>query len=77
MLINVQDAKANLSRLVDAAMLGDEVIIAKAGKPHVRLVPVEQPPRAPGALKGKFAFSDAFLDSVFDPLSEAELRLWE
>ena len=73
MLVNVQDAKANLSRLVDAAMLGDEVIIAKAGKPYVRLMPVEQPPRRAGALKGKFIFGEAF----FEPLTEAELSAWE
>ncbi len=73
MLVNVQDAKATLSRLVDAAMLGDEVIIAKAGKPHVRLVPVEQPPRRPGALKKALNVPDSF----FDPLPEAELKVWE
>jgi len=39
--INLNEAKANLSRLVDAAVAGEEVIIAKAGKPVVRLTPVE------------------------------------
>jgi len=38
---NVHDAKTNLSKLIDAALRGEEVIIAKAGKPVVRLVPVE------------------------------------
>ena len=39
--VNVHAAKSQLSRLLDAAVAGEEVIIAKAGKPMVRLVPVE------------------------------------
>lgn len=73
MKMNVQDAKAQLSRLVDAAMLGEEVIIAKAGKPCVRLVPLDQPPRQPGAAKGKAALTPAF----FESLPEDELRAWD
>ena len=70
MKMNVQEAKAQLSRLVDAAMMGDEVIIAKAGKPCVRLVPVELPPRQPGSAKGKAALTPAF----FEPLPEDALK---
>jgi len=73
MKMNVQEAKAQLSRLVDAAMMGDEVIIAKAGKPCVRLVPVELPPRQPGSAKGKAALTPAF----FEPLPEDELKGWD
>lgn len=73
MKMNVQEAKAQLSRLVDAAMMGDEVIIAKAGKPCVRLVPVELPPRQPGSAKGKAALTPAF----FEPLPEDELKVWD
>jgi prevent-host-death family protein len=73
MKMNVQDAKAQLSRLVDAAMLGEEVIIAKAGKPCVRLVPLDLPPRQPGAAKGKAALTPSF----FDPLPDDELRAWD
>jgi prevent-host-death family protein len=62
MKMNMRDAKAQLSRLVDAAMLGEDVIIAKAGKPCVRLVPLDQPPRQPGAAKGKTALTPAFFD---------------
>jgi prevent-host-death family protein len=40
---NVADAKAHLSQLLDAALKGDEVIVARAGKPLVRLVPVTTP----------------------------------
>ena len=40
--VNIHAAKSQLSRLLDAAVAGEEVIIAKAGKPIARLVPVEQ-----------------------------------
>ncbi len=72
MKMNVQEAKAQLSRLVDAAMLGDEVIIAKAGKPCVRLVPMDLPARQPGSAKGRAAITPAF----FDALPEDELSAW-
>jgi prevent-host-death family protein len=42
--VNLYDAKTNLSKLVDRAAAGEEIIIAKAGKPKARLVPY-QPPR--------------------------------
>ena len=44
--INIHEAKTNLSRLVEEAMAGADIVIAKAGKPMVRLVPVE-PKRQP------------------------------
>ena len=71
-VINLNEAKTNLSRLVDAAVAGEEIIIAKAGKPVVRLAPVENlAPRQPGLAKGRV--SDAF----FEPLPEQELSAWE
>lgn len=48
MRVNMREAKANLSRLVAAALRGEEVILARAGKPCVRLVSVQPPPRQPG-----------------------------
>ncbi len=48
--INILDARNNLSRLVTAAVSGDDVVIAKRGKPVVRLVPVEQSRFTGGAL---------------------------
>jgi prevent-host-death family protein len=58
---NTHAAKTNLSKLVEAALSGEEVIIAKAGQPAVKLVPVENAPavdreRFFGALKGKLTF---------------------
>lgn len=53
--INIQAAKTHLSRLVEDAAAGQEVIIAKAGKPMVRIVPFQKSkkPRVGGQLKGK------------------------
>jgi prevent-host-death family protein len=53
--INIHDAKTHLSRLVEQAAQGKEIIIAKAGKPMARLVPLEDVPRPKkfGLLKGK------------------------
>jgi prevent-host-death family protein len=72
--VNMHEAKTQLSRLVDAALAGEEVVIARAGKPAVRLVPVEEPlPRRQfGVLRGKvWAAPDAW-----EPMSEEELALW-
>lgn len=70
--INLNEAKANLSRLVDAAIAGEEIIIAKAGKPVVRLTPVEGlAPRQPGLAKGQIT------EAFFEPLPEQELSAWE
>ena len=43
--VNIHEAKTHLSRLLEEAMAGEDIVIAKAGKPKVRLVPVEDPPK--------------------------------
>ncbi|HEY3598230.1 MAG TPA: type II toxin-antitoxin system Phd/YefM family antitoxin [Paraburkholderia sp.] len=60
--VNIHEAKTNFSRLVDAAAGGEEIIIAKAGKPAARLVPMEQTKvsRRFGLLKGKIQIADDF-----------------
>ena len=45
MQVNLHEAKTNLSRYVEQALDGDEVVIARAGKPLVKLVPVDTTPR--------------------------------
>lgn len=45
MQVNLHDAKTNLSRYVEQALDGDDVVIARAGKPLVKLVPVDSSPR--------------------------------
>lgn len=53
--VNIHEAKTHLSRLIDAAAAGEEIVIARAGKPVVRLVPVtgSEGPRRLGALAGR------------------------
>ena len=53
--INMHEAKTQLSRLVEEAAAGTEIVIAKAGRPRARLVPCgpAAKPRRPGALKGR------------------------
>jgi len=69
--MNVQDAKAHLSDLVARAERGEEVVIARAGRPAVRLVPVAQRARTFGTMR--LTVPDAF----FEPLDEDELAAWE
>lgn len=72
-LVNLYDAKTQLSRLIDRAAAGEDIVIARSGKPIVRLVPVEDAlPRQPGLLKGL-----AIPDALFDPLPDDEQNLWE
>jgi prevent-host-death family protein len=60
--VNIHAAKTHLSSLVEEAAAGEEIIIAKAGKPVARLVAVEKPAfhRAYGALKGRIHVADDF-----------------
>ena len=61
-IINIHDAKTQFSRLVDAAAKGEEIVIAKAGKPAAHLVPVERAKvaRRPGGLTGRIHIADDF-----------------
>ncbi|MDQ2944020.1 MAG: type II toxin-antitoxin system Phd/YefM family antitoxin [Candidatus Dormibacteraeota bacterium] len=59
--VNLHAAKTHLSRLVDEAAAGAEVVIAKAGKPMVRLVPLRPRKRTGfGELKGRMTIADDF-----------------
>ena len=60
--VNIHDAKTHLSKLVDQAAAGSEVVIAKAGKPVAKLVPLEATKRVRklGILKGKIKIPDDF-----------------
>ena len=74
MLVNVHDAKTNFSKLLDQAHAGQEIILAKAGKPYARMVPlaVEPAKRQRGRLRG--VINDK---KFFAPLSDSELTAWE
>lgn len=74
-MVNVHEAKTHFSKLLERAHAGEEIVLAKAGKPYARLVPlatVDKPRRQPGLLKG-MCLTDAF----FEPLPPEELQLWE
>jgi prevent-host-death family protein len=68
----IHAAKTNLSRLIERAQKGDEVIIARGSTPVVRLVRLDaaQPSRRFGAMKGKATLTDAF----FEPLPDDILK---
>ena len=73
-IVNVHQAKTELSRLLARAEAGEDVVISRRGQPVVRLVPYTVPAkRQPDILKGKIVVPDAF----FDPLQEDELAAWE
>lgn len=59
-MVNVHDAKTQLSRLLEAVEAGEDVVIARAGKPVARLVPVQPDARLPGRLAGQVRVGDDF-----------------
>ena len=68
---NVAEAKASLSQLLEAALAGEEVILARAGKPLVRLVPLVTPPRR------ELGFLPLDVpDALFDVLPDEGLAGW-
>lgn len=73
--VNVHEAKTHLSRLLEQVSQGEDVIIAKAGRPVARLVPVVQRPdkRRPGSARGQIEIADDF-DA---PLPEEIQRYFE
>ncbi|WP_260596789.1 type II toxin-antitoxin system Phd/YefM family antitoxin [Sphingomonas endolithica] len=74
---NVHDAKTNLSKLMDRAHAGEEIILAKSGIPYAKLVPLAEatkPRRRPGGWPELANIPDSVW---FDPLPAEELELWE
>ncbi len=69
--VNIHEAKTHLSRLVEKAAKGESFIIAKAGKPMVKVVPLEEakPKRRLGFMKGQFTVPDDF-----DEMGRAEIE---
>ena len=75
MQANMHEAKSKLSQLAEMACAGEQVIIAKAGKPFVQLIPYKEPhPRKFGQFKGCFKINDDF-DS--DSTSKEIINLFE
>jgi prevent-host-death family protein len=66
--VNVHEAKTHLSRLLERAHAGEEIIIAKSGEPYARLGPLRDrsPKRQPGTLKGLIEIGDSFFERLPD-----------
>lgn len=65
-IANIHEAKSQLSKLIESALAGEEIIIAKAGKPLVKLIPYQEElrPRTPGGWEGRVTMSDDFDDEL-------------
>jgi prevent-host-death family protein len=74
-VVNIHAAKTHLSRLIDQAAAGEEIVIARAGRPVARLVKLEEQPRRRvlGLLRGRVEVSDDFNA----PLPDYLLNLFE
>lgn len=59
-VVNVQEAKTNLSKLLARVEAGEEIVLARAGTPIARLVPVAAAARRPGRGKGRIRMSEDF-----------------
>ena len=72
-IVDVAEAEATLAQLIDRALAGEDVVIARNGTPLVRLVPVPKKaePRVPGRSKGRI-----WIAPDFDEMSEEELKDW-
>ena len=73
-IVTIHAAKTNLSKLIEQACAGEEIVIARGNEPVVKLVPVETttPRRQFGQYKGQFTVPDSF----FDPLPDDEMEAW-
>lgn len=74
--VNVHEAKTHFSKLLERAHAGEEIILAKAGQPYAKLVPIGpvETTRSPGGLKLDKPVPDAVW---FDPLPDEEIAAWE
>ena len=69
--MNVHEAKTHLSRLLDDVRAGEEIVLAKAGRPYARLVPFEGGSARPlGFVAGRVT------EAFFEPLDDDELAAW-
>jgi len=72
--VNIHEAKTNLSRLIALAVKGEPFIIAKAGKPLVKVTAIEEPPAKPlrklGFMKGQIQVPDDFDTMMQDEIEE-------
>ena len=72
-IVNMHEAKTNLSKLVKRAAAGEEIIVARAGEPVAKIIPYTAPPkkpRVPGSMKGKIWIAPDF-DELPEEVAEA------
>ena len=69
--VNIHEAKTHLSRLLESVEEGEEIVIARAGKPIAKLVPLKRKPRRPGGLKGKIRIHSNFDEPLPDDIAAA------
>lgn len=64
--VNIHEAKTHLSRLIERVEAGEEITLARAGRPVAKLVPyrVHREPRRPGLLKGQIVIAPDFDDPI-------------
>jgi antitoxin (DNA-binding transcriptional repressor) of toxin-antitoxin stability system len=74
MQVTVHAAKTNLSKLIEAVLAGEEVVIAKGKQPVVKIVPLPRSQFKIGLLKGQITGSGP---NFFEPMDDEELTLWE
>jgi prevent-host-death family protein len=67
---NIAEAKAHFSELVEKAVLGEEVIVAKDNKPLVKIVPLRPAHRIPGTGKGQILFMSPDFDAPLEDFAE-------
>jgi prevent-host-death family protein len=77
-VVNVHEAKTHLSRLLERVAAGEEIVIAKAGRPVARLVPYDEndEPRRLGGWEGRVWIADDFDELPQDLLEEFEADIW-
>ncbi len=75
-VVNIREAKTNLAKLVDLALKGEEIIIARRGKPLVKLVPAEGDAGLRPIGLHRQEVSDDCLEEAMRPLDEEELEHW-
>lgn len=74
-IVETEEATEHFSELLDRALSGEEIIIARAGRPLVKLTPLGQEDRKPfpwGLMKGRVHIDPSF----YEPMTEEELALW-
>lgn len=67
----MQEAKTHLSRLLERVERGEEIVLARGGRPVARLVPERPAPREPGRLRGRIRIGDDFDDPLPPELAAA------